>query len=252
MTYEDHFSGHAEAYARHRPRYPEAIYSWLASLTPRHELAWDAGCGNGQVAGSLAHHYREVHASDASGDQLSNALPHPRVHYHEEPSHRTTLARASVDLVAAGAAAHWFELEGFYREAVRVGREDAIIALWSYGPRDIADAVDPVVHRFQEEILRDYWPERIQYVHDQYRTMPFPFEDIAAPPFEMSAEWTLDEFLGFLSTWSASQKYLADQGSHPLALIDDELAAAWGDSHAPRRITWPLFFRVGRVSSYRP
>ena len=50
MTFEDHYSGHADAYARHRPHYPDALFAWLASLMPGRALAWDAGTGNGQVA----------------------------------------------------------------------------------------------------------------------------------------------------------------------------------------------------------
>jgi hypothetical protein len=246
-TYQDHFSGHAAAYARHRPRYPEGIYTWLASLTNGHDLAWDAGTGNGQVAVSLAAHYREVHASDVSADQLARATPHAGVTYHQEPSDRVSLRHASVDLITAGSAAHWFELEGFYSEATRVGKRGAVIALWSYGPRDIADRIHPSIHRFQEKVVRDYWPERIQLVHERYTTLPFPFEEIEAPPFSMSADWNLRELLGFLDTWSASQRYLQERGSHPLNEIVDELTQAWGEPEGRRHLEWPLFFRVGRI-----
>jgi SAM-dependent methyltransferase len=245
--YEDHFSGHAEAYARHRPRYPGEIYEWLASLARERELAWDVGTGNGQVAGALAGHFARVVATDASADQLRHAMPHERVEYRHEPADRVTLTDRTVDLISAGAAAHWFELDGFYREVRRVAKPGAVIALWSYGPRDIADAFAPIVHRYQEEILRDYWPERIRYVHERYATLPFPFVEIEAPRFEMSAEWTLREFLGFLATWSASQRYLEEHGRHPLDEIAAELEEAWGDAGVRRRIAWPLFFRVGRV-----
>ncbi|HEX7808865.1 MAG TPA: SAM-dependent methyltransferase, partial [Thermoanaerobaculia bacterium] len=106
---------------------------------------------------------------------------------------------------------------------------------------------EPILHRYQEEVLRDYWPERIRYVNERYATLPFPFEEIEAPRFEMSAEWTLQEFLGLLATWSASQRYLQERGRHPLDEIAAELEDAWGDVDVRRRIAWPIFFRVGRV-----
>jgi hypothetical protein len=245
-TYEDHFSGHAEAYAQRRPRYPEEIYTWLASLVREHDLAWDVGTGNGQVAGSLAAHFKQVIATDASDDQLRHALPHARVEYRHEPADRVSLPDRSVDLITAGAAAHWFDFDGFHREVRRVGKPGAVIALWSYGPRDVADAIDPIVHRYQEEVLRDYWPERIRYVHQRYATLPFPFEEIEAPPFAMTGHWTLREFRELLGTWSASQRYLQERGTDPLDEIAPDLERAWGNDER-RTISWPLFFRGGRI-----
>jgi SAM-dependent methyltransferase len=248
MTFEDHYSGHADAYARHRPRYPDELFAWLASVIPARTLAWDAGTGNGQVAIALTKYVDRVVATDASADQLAHATAHDRVTYRNEPSDRVSLASDSVDLVTAGAAAHWFELDGFYREIRRVAKENAVVALFSYGPRDFtADAVAPIVQRFQEEILDGFWPERIQYVHDRYATLPFPFDEIEAPPFVMSAEWNLRELLAFLDTWSASQRYLQQHGTRAIDAIAPELARAWGDADRRREVRCPLFVRAGRV-----
>jgi len=245
--FEDHYSGHADAYARYRPRYPDELFAWLASVILGRALAWDAGTGNGQVAIALTRHLDRVVATDASADQLARAEAHERVAYRNEPADWVSLPSDSVDLITAGAAAHWFELEGFYREVRRVGKSGAIVALFSYGPRDIADAVGPIVHRFQEEVLDGFWPERIQYVHDRYATLPFPFDEIAVPPFVMSAEWTLHELLAFLDTWSASQRYFQQRGTRAVDALAPDLARAWGDPVGRREICYPLFARVGRV-----
>ena len=247
MQFEDHYSGHADAYARHRPHYPDELFAWLASVSPGRVLAWDAGTGSGQAAVALAKHFDRVIATDASSDQLARAMPHERVEYRHEPADRASLPADSVDLVTVGAAAHWFELEDFYREILRVGRKGTVVALFSYGPRDFADAIGPIVHRFQEEILAGYWPERIQYVHERYATLPFPFEEIAPPAFMMTADWNLAELLAFLETWSASQRYLRDRGIRATAEIAPELARMWGDPAARRHLRCPLFVRAGRV-----
>lgn len=245
MTFEDHFSGHADAYVQHRPRYPEALFTWLASVIRGRELAWDAGTGNGQVAVALTEHVDRVVATDASADQLAHAEAHARVEYRNEPSDRVSLSDGSVDLVTAGAAAHWFDLDSFYGEVRRVAKRGAVIALFSYGPRDIAEAIGPAVRRFHEEVLRDFWSERIQYVHDRYATLPFPFEPIAAPALEMRAEWNLQEVLAFLETWSAAQRYFEERGTRATDEIAAELTAAWGDPARRREIRYPLFIRVG-------
>lgn len=44
------FVKQAKAYASSRPTYPASLFSFLASLTPSHSLAWDVGTGNGQAA----------------------------------------------------------------------------------------------------------------------------------------------------------------------------------------------------------
>lgn len=247
MQFEDHYSGHADAYARHRPLYPDALFAWLASVSPGHALAWDAGTGSGQVAAALAEHFDRVIATDASSEQLARAIPHERVEYRHEPSGRASLDSASVDLVTAGAAAHWFELEDFNREVQRVARKNAVVALFSYGPRDFADVLGPAVHRFQEEILGPYWPDRIQLVHERYATIPFPFDEIEAPAFEMTAEWNLAELLAFLETWSASQRYFLERGTRATGEIAPELERLWGDPASRRPLRCPLFIRAGRV-----
>jgi SAM-dependent methyltransferase len=249
LTFEDHYSGHADAYARHRPRYPEELFVWLASVSPGRALAWDAGTGSGQVAVALTNHFDRVIASDASSEQLARARPHERVEYRHEPSGRSSLASASVDLITVGAAAHWFELDDFYREVRRVANPAAVLALFSYGPRDFADAIGPIVHRFQEEILDGYWPERIQLVHERYATLPFPFEKLAVPPFTMTAEWNVPELLAFLETWSASQRYFQQHGTRATDAIAPELTRMWGDPETRRALRCPLFVRAGRIEA---
>jgi hypothetical protein len=50
VTIPDHFSAHAARYGAYRPTYPDALFEYLASLVPAHDLAWDCATGNGQAA----------------------------------------------------------------------------------------------------------------------------------------------------------------------------------------------------------
>ena len=246
LNFEDHFSKHSEQYAQYRPQYPDEIYAYLASIAPGHSLAWDCGTGNGQAAIGLAKYFDRVHATDASAEQISRAYPHDKVDYGVEPAEHVSLGDSSTDLVTVAVAIHWFNFDEFYREVKRVLKPNGILAAWTYSFPEISPEIDSLVNWYYYEILSGYWPERIHYLEERYETLPFPFEEIAPPSFVMKADWNLNQFAGFLDSWSATQRYKAQKGNHPLEIIWPELVAAWGGENEPRLIRWPLHFRIGR------
>ena len=109
--------------------------------------------------------------------------------------------------------------------------------------------VDAVVHRLYTDILGSYWPPERQLVEAGYRTLPFPFEEVAPPSFEMKQKWDLRRLLGYIGTWSSAQRYRAQVGSDPIDLIRADLGAAWGDLSEEHEVVWPLHLRVGRATS---
>lgn len=132
MNFEDHFSELAQAYARYRPSYPSALFSYLASVAPGREFAWDCGTGNGQAALALAEHFDRVVATDASAAQIAHAFAHERVDYRVERAEAVSLGDGSTDLITVAIAVHWFDLEAFYREVRRVLKAKGILAVWTY------------------------------------------------------------------------------------------------------------------------
>jgi hypothetical protein len=131
------------------------------------------------------------------------------------------------------------------RRALATG---GILAVWTYHLPVIDPAVDAIVERYYRDVLAGYWPERIKYLDQRYTTLPFPFKELTPPPFEMLADWDLDRLVGFLGSWSATQRYLAERGRHPIKLIWDELERAWGAPDQQRQVRWPLHFRIGQAS----
>ncbi|NJN88139.1 MAG: class I SAM-dependent methyltransferase [Leptolyngbyaceae cyanobacterium SL_7_1] len=119
-TFKDHFSDHAQNYAKYRPGYPTVLFDYLATLVERPEVAWDCATGNGQAALGLAAHFPTVYATDASAEQIAHAFPHERIHYRVASAESSGLANCSVDLVTVGLALHWFDRERFYQEVQRV------------------------------------------------------------------------------------------------------------------------------------
>lgn len=247
-AFRDHFSGIAAAYREFRPAYPPELAAWLAAQTPRRELAWDAGCGSGQFSGVLAGAFARVIATDASALQIEQAPRLAGVEFRCARAEQSGLPAGCADLVAAAQAAHWFDLPAFYAEARRVARPGALIALICYGANRIDPAVDPLVERYAQEIAGPYWPAERALVDAHYRTLTFPFEEVVAPPFALTADWDLERFAAYLSTWSATQRMIAQRGVEPYAEFCRELARAWGDPLRKRAIRWPLGLRAGRIA----
>lgn len=246
MSFKDHFSGHADLYARYRPDYPPALYEYLATLTPRRDYALDCATGSGQAAVGLAKHFECVIGTDGSVAQLQNAQPHERVRYVANMAEQPAFRDRSIDLVAAAQAAHWFDHDRFYREVRRVLRPQGALAIWTYGLASVTPQIDAVVRDFYSNVVGDYWPPERRYVEAAYRTLPFEFDEIAAPSFELNLQWDLDALMGYLSTWSAAQRYTKTLGENPLPALRQRLAAHWVRSDEARPVSWPLHLRVGR------
>jgi SAM-dependent methyltransferase len=247
--FKDHFSGHADGYAAARPTYPDALFDWLAAQCPRHELAWDAGCGNGQASLALATHFHRVHASDPSAAQVAAAPADGRIAWRVEPAEACSLADASADLVTVAQAYHWFDHARFCAEARRALRPDGVVALWTYGLSQVNAAVDAEFARLYDGVLGPYWPPERRHVENGYRDLPFPFAEIAAPPFAMRLLWTLPQYLAYLRSWSASERHRQATGRDAVTAASAAMAAAWGDPAQPREVRWPLSLRVGRVAN---
>lgn len=244
--FADHFSRQSQDYARYRPNYPPALFSWLAELAPGRRLAWDCATGSGQAALALAEGFQRVVASDASGEQLRRAIPHPRVHYLRARSEASGLAGGCLDLISVAQALHWFDLEAFFREAHRLLRPGGILAVWSYQLLRCEPRIDAVLDRFDREVVGCYWPPERHLVDNGYRDLEFPFAELPTPAFVMQADWDLNHLLGYLGTWSAVQRYREQRAADPLPALTTELADAWSDPSHLRRIRWPLVLRVGR------
>src|SRR5882672_11427376 len=120
----DHFSSVASQYAAFRPRYPAALFQWLAATAPRRERVWDCACGSGQASLDLAAHFHTVIGTDLSAGQLAQAPAHERISYRVALAEQSGLESASCDLVTVAQALHWFDLPRFYAEARRVLRPD--------------------------------------------------------------------------------------------------------------------------------
>lgn len=245
--FKDHFSEVAAAYAAHRPSYPAALADFLARLAPAQNLAWDAGCGSGQLSLLLADRFQRVVATDASGEQIAHARSHPKIEYRCAPAEVSGLPDGVVDLATAAQAAHWFDLAAYYAEVRRVVRRGGILALASYGVVTVEARLDAIIRPFYRDVLGAHWPPERRHVDEGYRSLPFPFEELATPAFELRVDWPLADLVGYVGTWSAVWALERVAGPGPFAAFRRALADAWGPAETVRAVRWPVALRVGRV-----
>jgi hypothetical protein len=63
----------------------------------------------------------------------------------------------------------------------------------------------------------------------------------------MSVSWTIDQLMGYVSTWSAVRALEKAKGRLEIDQLERDVREAWGQVPL-RRISWPLGLRVGRIS----
>jgi SAM-dependent methyltransferase len=119
VNHPDRFLGRAGVYACARPEYPPALGEWLAGQGLLSGRVADVGAGTGLFTQLLlAHGSRAGFAVDAVEPnpemraQLETALAQNvisgRLRVHDGTSEATSLESASVSLITAAQAAHWF------------------------------------------------------------------------------------------------------------------------------------------------
>ena len=243
-SFADHFSAKAASYSLYRPGYPAELFAYLSSLSPSHQRVWDCAAGSGQAACQFGGYFESVVASDASLEQINNANSTDPLFRLSCLAEQTPFIDHSFDLITVAQALHWFDLDRFYAEVKRLLKPNGILAVWSYGLMQINPAVDDIVGYFYRETIGSYWPFERTWVESGYRDLPFPFVEIEPPPFSMQADWSLEQLLGYLSTWSAVKRYKEDRDDDPLPALTTALNSAWGEQHI-QTVRWPLSLRLG-------
>ena len=74
MQFADHFSTVAAQYAAYRPHYPRALVEALAGLCTHRDVAWDVGCGSGQLSIALADEFEKGFGWSGDGRALVGSL----------------------------------------------------------------------------------------------------------------------------------------------------------------------------------
>ena len=239
---KDRFSKHADQYVQFRPAYPRELYEFIYLHLKQFDVAWDAGTGNGQAARELSKKFQKVFATDISDKQLLNAYRAENIFY-SVANEKSSMAGQSVDLITVAQAAHWFDMKSFSEEVNRVLKPHGKLAVWGYGLLTINSSIDKVISLFYNTVIGIYWDQERRHIEDHYKSLYFPFKEISTPPFTISLLWTLEELKGYITTWSAVQKYISEKGDNPVDKLMLEIRTHWSGER--QIVNFPVFLKLG-------
>jgi ubiquinone/menaquinone biosynthesis C-methylase UbiE len=185
------FTGKAQAYAKARPSYPDALVEYIGTLAPPNAAFADVGAGTGKFAVLLARRGYTVFAVEPNADmreQLALTLaPYPNAKVVGGSAEATALPAQSADVVTCAQALHWFDRDAFRAECRRVGKPGGLVAAIYNSMRDDSgrtkrhkQAIDaffsnPAVREFSNPITysRESWlAYMLSHSHDPLPSDP--------------------------------------------------------------------------------
>ncbi|MHA2788114.1 class I SAM-dependent methyltransferase [Corynebacterium sp. S7] len=233
-------------YAKFRPTYPGELAHSLAEQTESHGFALDIGCGTGQLTESLTTEYDLTVGTDISLPQVKAATG--EAIYAVADAVALPITDHSADLITVAQAAHWIDLDGFYAEARRVAAPGALIALVSYGLCMIDDAeADRAYQEFYFGDFHQFWDERRVHVETGMKHLPFPFEKVEITSPDIVRTMSVQDFMAYLGTWSATANARRDGHEHLFDDFAETLELVWGTRQLTVR--WPVSIVAGHIGN---
>jgi ubiquinone/menaquinone biosynthesis C-methylase UbiE len=244
----DLFSTQSDQYAKYRPSYPRQLFDYIVSFVSKTDAVWDCATGNGQAAVILSDDFRKVLATDISAGQLANAVRKENIQYSICPAEQTLFEDDTFDLITVAQAYHWINWKAFHEEAVRVGKNGAVVAVWCYSLMSTNDEeLDQLIQYFYHDIVGPYWDPARKFVDEKYATVAFSFDPLPSKDFTMRLRWRREHFTGYLESWSAVQSYIKKNNRSPLDLIRTKLESLWAGSEE-KTMQFPLYLRIGKIN----
>ncbi|XP_075463370.1 putative methyltransferase DDB_G0268948 isoform X3 [Ascaphus truei] len=183
------------------------------------ELAVDVGCGTGRYTRPVAAHFEKVIGIDISESQINEArrsTSEDNVLYHTSPAEELPVKDASVDLVFAGLAAHWFIIDKFMQEAARVLKPGGCLALHAFIPifeiqyQDVSETLTAIITETINVLLK-YRDKSNDIMKNQYRELfeAVPFADKQRiTDIPVMYQCSLADVLGFIQSIYMYQEFL--------------------------------------------
>ncbi|XP_030066046.1 putative methyltransferase DDB_G0268948 [Microcaecilia unicolor] len=182
---------HASLYQKYRLPPPDEVQKLILSYLEEKKqkpfsLAVDIGCGTGQSTRALSSHFEKIVGTDISKAQIEEAKRAScasNISYCVSPAEELPFEDSSVDLITAAAAAHWFNIKKFLKEADRILKPSGCMALYSYHAymevhyKNCADKLTAIFTEFYDSLSK-YASKNTEIVHSEYEAIfnaiPYP------------------------------------------------------------------------------
>ncbi|XP_041057143.1 putative methyltransferase DDB_G0268948 isoform X1 [Carcharodon carcharias] len=227
---------HAARYRKYRLSSPNEVQGLIVSYLQRKKgepfsLAVDIGCGSGQSTRGMAPYFEKVIGIDVSEAQIEEAK---KVDGPDNVSYRWGFAEelefedGSIDLVTAGAAAHWFDMEKFMKEVERILKPKGCVALYCYEVPCLLNYDNCTEHPAQIvqdlfTILKPYETKVNKIVWDEYKQV---FDAITFPDKERAEDIYIklkkpvSWFISYLRSSVLYQTYLKNDPENAKASLE--------------------------------
>jgi SAM-dependent methyltransferase len=228
LQHASSFGAAAADYARYRPRYADAAILWC--LEPaghdRPRVA-DLGAGTGILTGALRRLGADVTAVEPDPQMLAELRRQlPDVSAQPGSAEAIPLPDDSVDVVIAGQALHWFDLDKALPEIARVLVPGGVLAgLWNI----YDDQADPWLTQLVELIGPELGPQTLTSWQRAAREIPLQakaaelFSPVEADLFENPRQMRADDLVAMLATHSGFLVLSDDERSEVLGKVSDFL-----------------------------
>ncbi|KAJ2851410.1 hypothetical protein IWW36_001178 [Coemansia brasiliensis] len=279
----------ASAYLALRPKYNEKLMRWIVSYhSGLQDTAVDVACGPGTFTLDLAIEFKSSNGLDPSPSMIHSAQEYARVQNVSNVEFKRGFGESlpfesnSVDMVTVMQGAHWFKIEKFLGEALRVLRPGGSLVMVGYDYPEIANWPKSMDGRnFARKLATDdsllcrYWDNGFKLIEQAYkpyakiiaqeqkfkdvRHVCYPKEmlnnnpDMAVlpEPWIDSKSTSLDTFREYLKTWSAYKKW-KDENPSSTDIIDSYFDNAQAQhsltGQETIQIEWSHFAIVARKS----
>ncbi|XP_073502748.1 uncharacterized protein [Phyllobates terribilis] len=181
------------------------------------DMAVDVGCGTGRYTLPLAAHFKKVLGLDISESQINVAKQMTlakNVSYMVAPAEKLPLKDASVDLVQAGLAAHWFILDKFLDETVRVLKTRGCLAVHALVPsseleyKNLSEDLNVVMSEIWDTLMQHgdkCEDEMLSQYQNIFETIPLKDKE-RITDIPVKIQLSIPEIIGFIQSVVLFQK----------------------------------------------
>ena len=241
----ERFSSRVEHYAKYRPGYPVEILELLlkkCGLTPKSIVA-DIGSGTGKLSELFLQNGNTVFAVEPNSGMRAAAEKLLRNNEAfisvDGTAESTTLRDATVDIIAAGQAFHWFDRPKAKIEFNRILKSSGwVVIIWNERRLEAT----PFLRAYEELLLRygtDYQDVRHENTASEVAGF-FPPNNVIVKTFENRQEFDLEGVTGRISSTS----YTPEPGTAEFLKMAEALQQIFAQHAVNGRVVFEYDTRV--------